>query len=591
MAALAAIVNVLKHADPREQAPAKRRTVACNLLARMAQDPQRAKQLVALHAVDVLMRSLEWEQQQDEDDATVRDDQHDDRDDREEVAGEVEGVAVATLGARIEASKRRADALRALGHLSFELGARTGMNCTYAKSLLRMCAQSQDLDEIHGVVCVLANALMPPVRKPADPGAEDDALPSMAELPGAPAQAHTASPASGSVEVHMDVGSPDVTEDDPLITAVLEMNAIPMLVGLCLNPKLPNLVNGAATMLCNLARHAPARTTLLEAGALPALVDALAMEKARSAAVAALTNLLNTTLDGGDAAHEEEHERNARCFAMLATEQYQHFDQWEDRAVRAAPGVVAPAPAVPAAARSREGNCADDERATFHLLRRCHSLLKESPLDDEVTGDMVLSLSARVGALLTLAEAQATKRGQQLLEDLASERQSDEMRARKLEKARKKKIRSKEKRKASKAQEHARGAGAGVPRPSRPARSARPAMHDAENIAPNTPTMPGGIAKARRGSVGNSGAKLGAKSRFPNASPAPVPTPKTKVAWAAEGMVTPTANVRMKYVTPELGMMTRTYRSNMMAESSAMEEDCELGDAYTMRSYAGPWTG
>ena len=49
-------------------------------------------------------------QQQDEDDATVRDDQHDDRDDREEVAGEVEGVAVATLGARIEASKRRADA-------------------------------------------------------------------------------------------------------------------------------------------------------------------------------------------------------------------------------------------------------------------------------------------------------------------------------------------------------------------------------------------------------------------------------------------------------------------------------------------------
>ena len=80
-------------------------------------------------------------------------------------------------------------------------------------------------------------------------------------------------------------------------------------------------------------------------------------------------------------------------------------------------------------------------------------------------------------------------------------------------------------------------------------------------------------------------------SPMPRAPPAPVPAPKTKVAWAAEDMVTPTANVRMKYVTPELGMMTRTYRSNMMEESSAMEEDCELGDAYTMRSYAGPWTG
>ena len=57
--ALAVLVNVLKHADPQEEAPTKRRTVACNLLARMAQDPQRAKQLVALRAVDVLMRALE----------------------------------------------------------------------------------------------------------------------------------------------------------------------------------------------------------------------------------------------------------------------------------------------------------------------------------------------------------------------------------------------------------------------------------------------------------------------------------------------------------------------------------------------------
>ena len=178
----------------------------------MAQDPQRAKQLVALHAVDVLMRSLEWEQQQDEDYTAARDDQHDDRDDREEVAGDdrgtSEGVVVAALGARIEASKRRADALRALGHLSFELGARTGMNCTYAKSLLRMCAQSQDLDEIHGVVCVLANALMPPVRKPADPGVEDDALPS------------TASPASGSVEG-------EVTEYDCALSADSAMGLPP----------------------------------------------------------------------------------------------------------------------------------------------------------------------------------------------------------------------------------------------------------------------------------------------------------------------------------------------------------------------------
>ena len=180
MSALATLSNVLQQADPRQGAAAKRRTIACNLLARMTEDPKRACELAALRGADVLMRAVEDDTErlhgllgsvQLSDTEASRDkgvgagDAPQDSDD-----GDSDNVADASIQlAEVDTSrKRRADALRALGHLSFELGARTALLGADIKLLLRICAQSTEISDVHGALVVLANTLMPPLSNDGD---------------------------------------------------------------------------------------------------------------------------------------------------------------------------------------------------------------------------------------------------------------------------------------------------------------------------------------------------------------------------------------------------------------------------------------